>query len=90
MKNSDPVFELTVTTPGGNVFTGEASAIYVRGAEGDLAVLAGHIPFATAVKAGNCRIERPDGSILESVIGGGLLSVGSDRVTLMTGSFSGK
>ena len=45
-------FTLTVATPDGNRFQGEAVGLFVRGAEGDLAVLAGHTPFITAVQAG--------------------------------------
>ena len=46
MKN----YHLIISTPDGNVFDGEAAMLTVRGSEGELAVLAGHIPFITAVK----------------------------------------
>ena len=43
-------FGLTISSPDGNIFQGEAVKLSVRGIEGDLAVMAGHIPFITAVK----------------------------------------
>ncbi len=55
-------FPLTVASPDGNLFHGEAVQLTLRGSEGDLAVLAGHIPFITAVKPGACRILLPDGT----------------------------
>ena len=34
----------------------------LRGADGDLAILAGHIPFITSVQPCDCKIELEDGS----------------------------
>ncbi len=78
-------YKLTVSTPDGNVFSGEVIRLIVRGIEGDLAVLAGHIPFATVVKEGNYSIEHEDGSIRKGKIGGGLLNVASEGTTLLAG-----
>lgn len=80
-------FHLTVSTPDGNRFSDEAAGLYVRGAAGDLAVLAGHIPFVTAVQPGMCRIALPDGSEKTARIDGGLLTVSAAGTTLLSGSF---
>ena len=42
-------FRLVVSSPDGNKFDGEAIKFDVRAAEGELAVMAGHIPFMTSV-----------------------------------------
>ena len=68
-------FPLTVASPDGNLFHGEAVQLTLRGSEGDLAVLAGHIPFITAVKPGACRILLPDGTERAGKTDGGLLTV---------------
>lgn len=81
-------FTLTVATPDGNRFQGEAEGLFVRGAEGDLAVLAGHVPFITSVKAGKCRIHLPDGEEKTAILDGGLLTVSNHTVTLLSGSFA--
>lgn len=78
-------YKLTVSTPEGNVFKGEVIRLIVRGIEGDLAVLAGHVPFATVVKEGKYSIEHEDGSIRKGKIGGGLLNVASEETTLLAG-----
>ena len=42
-------FHLTVASPDGNKFDGEVYKLDVRGVEGELAIMAGHIPFITSV-----------------------------------------
>ena len=80
-------FKLIVSTPDGNRFVGEAVKLDVRGTEGDLAVMAGHIPFVTSLVKCPCTIELPDGEKKEATCDGGLLTVDTDTVTLIAGSF---
>ncbi len=80
-------YQLTIATPGGNKFQGEVLGLFVRGAEGDLAVFAGHVPFITSVKAGKCRLHMPDDSEKVATLDGGLLTVSGKTVTLLSGSF---
>ena len=81
-------FTLTVATPDGNRFQGEVIGLFVRGAEGDLAIFAGHMPFITSVQAGACRIHLPDDEERAATLDGGLLTVSGKGVTLLSGSFS--
>lgn len=53
-------YHLTVSTPSGTVFDGDAVFLSLRGAGGDLAVMAGHIPFVTTVKKCVCKVRFPD------------------------------
>ena len=82
-------FPLTVASPDGNLFHGEAVQLTLRGSEGDLAVLAGHIPFITAVRPGVCRVINGDDE-REGEISGGMLCVGKDQVTLLADTFHWK
>ena len=81
-------YKLTVATPDGNRFEGEVIGLFLRGAEGDLAVLAGHLPFITSVQAGKGRIHLPDDDEKSATVDGGLLTVTADKVTLLSGSFA--
>ena len=83
MKN----YHLIISTPGGNVFDGDAAMLTVRGSEGDLAILAGHIPFITSVKEGEAGIVFADNSEKRARIGGGILTVNNDVTTLLTSRF---
>ena len=80
-------YKLTVATPDGNKFEGEVIGLFLRGADGDLAVLAGHLPFITSVQAGACRIHLPDDEERSATLDGGLLTVSGKGVTLLSGSF---
>lgn len=70
---------LTVTSPDGVVFQGEAVSLMVRGTEGELAVLADHIPFMTTCKPCTWSIELPDGNKQTGEMKGGILSVGQNN-----------
>lgn len=83
-------FELTISSPDGNFFKGDAVRLSVRGIEGDLAVMAGHIPFITAVKECDCKIELPDESERLGHTEGGLLNVSENGAVLLADRFSWK
>ena len=80
-------YHLTVSTPDGNVFDGECVRLVVRGTEGELAVMAGHIPFVTSLVPSECKILLEDEREICSRITGGLLTVGNKETTLIAGSF---
>ena len=81
-------FLLKISSPEGDVFCGDALKLSVRGTEGDLAVMAGHIPFVSYVKSCDCRIELEDGSEKIGHTDGGVLTVSKEKVILLSGSFS--
>ncbi|MBO5778730.1 MAG: F0F1 ATP synthase subunit epsilon [Clostridia bacterium] len=80
-------FPLKISTPEGDVFNQEVVKISARGTEGEFAVMAGHIPFVTAVKECNCKIETPDGEEKIGHTEGGLISVSAKQVLFLSGSF---
>lgn len=80
-------FPLTIATPDGHAFHGEAVKLSLRGSEGDLAIMAGHIPFVTAVKAGGCRVHPDEDTIHIGRTDGGLLTVSREEVTLLCSQF---
>ena len=83
-------FRLTVSSPNGNLFDEEAVFLRLRGVEGELAIMAGHVPFVTVVKPCDCKIELDGGTEMIGHTEGGVLSVASNRVTLLSGSFAWK
>jgi F-type H+-transporting ATPase subunit epsilon len=79
-------FLLKISSPEGNLFSDNAVKLVVRGTEGELAVMAGHIPFVSYVKPGDCKIELEDGSEKLGRTQGGVLTVSKDKVILLCGS----
>lgn len=80
-------FKLIVSSPDGNKFCGEIVKLDVRGVEGELAIMAGHIPFVTSVVKCPCAIWIDEDTKRTATTDGGLLSVDTDSVTLLAGSF---
>lgn len=80
-------YKLIISTPDGNVFDDKAEVLIVRGTEGELAVMAGHIPFITAVKSGECKIVLSEIEEKYALVGGGILTVQNDKTTLLCSDF---
>ncbi len=79
-------FKFIVSTPDGDLYQGDIVKVSLRGAEGDLAVMANHIPFVTSVLPCDCHIEQADGTEKVLRIERGLISVTPENVNLMSGS----
>ena len=80
-------FHLTVSTPNGHAFDGDAVFLSLRGTAGDLAVMAGHVPFVTTVLPCDCKIGLDDDTDRIGHVESGLLTVSATAVTLLTGEF---
>ncbi|MDD6456638.1 MAG: F0F1 ATP synthase subunit epsilon [Lachnospiraceae bacterium] len=84
-------YHLNIASPEGSIYNGPAVQLSVRGIEGDLAILAGHIPFLTVLKEGECRVYVTEDDVREAICTGGMLSVGNDgKVQLLSSGFKWK
>ena len=80
-------FKLQIAAPDGLRYDGEATQLSVRGIAGDLAILAGHIPFVTALKDGECRVYTDGETIRRARAKGGMLIVSKETVRLLSSDF---
>ena len=80
-------FHLIVSSPDDNLFDGNVIKLDVRGTEGDLAVMAGHAPLVTSLVEAPVSIWTEDDTERKATAKGGLLTVGKDLATLISGSF---
>ena len=64
------------------VWSGEATMVRARTAEGEIGILAGHEPLLAILGSGEVTISAGSGGITAQV-DGGFLSVDDDRVTLV-------
>ena len=80
-------FKLKISSPDGDLFDGNVTRLVVRGIEGELAIMAGHIPFVTPVVACKCKISLDEENEKFATTEGGILSITNDCVTLLSGSF---
>jgi F-type H+-transporting ATPase subunit epsilon len=73
-------FSVSLVTPDGPAFEGEAEMIVVPGAAGEIGVLARHAPLIATLQAGSTRIHTAEGSdVLEYATGPGFFQVLEDR-----------
>ena len=75
-----PPFEVSVVTPDGPAFEGEAHMLIVPGAAGEIGVLARHAPLVATLKAGSTRVyrDRENEDVIEFATGPGFFKVELD------------
>ena len=83
-------FPLKISSPEGDIFDDSVAKISLRGVEGELCIMAGHIPFVTPVKACDCKIELLDGTEMTGRTDGGILTVSKESTLFLSGSFQWK
>src|SRR5437588_2913945 len=74
-----PLFSVSVVTPEGAAFEGDAEMLIVPGAVGEIVVLARHAPLVGMLNAGSTRVHLGDGEIDEFATGPGFFQVLEDR-----------
>ena len=73
-------FSVSLVTPDGPAFEGEAEMLIVPGAAGEIGVLARHAPLIAMLKAGSTRVHRRyEQDVLEFATGPGFFKVEQDR-----------
>ena len=80
-------FHLQIVTPDGEFFDGSAQRVRVRTIDGDVAILAGHIPYVTALGIGEAAVTAEDGSVRRAAANGGMLSVTPEIVRVVATTF---
>ena len=74
------LFDVSLVTPDGPAFEGEAEMIVVPGAAGEIGVLARHAPLIATLKAGSTRIHLDRAqNVQEYATGPGFFKVEQDR-----------
>jgi F-type H+-transporting ATPase subunit epsilon len=74
-----PLFSVSVVTPEGPAFEGEAEMVIVPGAAGEIGVLARHAPLVAMLQAGSTRVHVTEGDVHEFATGPGFFQVLEDR-----------
>ena len=72
-------FSVSVVTPDGPAYEGDAEMIIVPGAAGEIGVLARHAPLIATLKAGSTRVHVSEAQVLEFATGPGFFQVLEDR-----------
>ena len=80
MADERRTFSVSLVTPEGSAWEGEAEMLIVPGADGEFGVLARHAPLVAMLNAGSTRVYvRRDGDVREFATGPGFFKVEQDR-----------
>ena len=82
-------FHLTVVTPDGCAFEVQAERVVCRAIDGDLAILAKHGDYCTALGMGEAHIVDAEGSRRRAACMGGMLTVLDGEVRLVATTWEG-
>src|SRR6476659_3077857 len=72
-------FSVSLVTPDGPAFEGEAEMLIVPGAAGEIGVLARHAPLVATLKAGSTRVHLGGTEVRTFATGPGFFKVETDR-----------
>ncbi|MDF2690336.1 MAG: atpC [Gammaproteobacteria bacterium] len=78
--------KLDIVSPEGQIFSGEAAALFVKGAEGELGLYPGHLQLLTKIAPGAVRIQQADGHEELLYISGGMLEVQPHHISILADS----
>jgi len=73
------LFSVSLVTPDGAAYEGDAEMLIVPGAAGEIGVLARHAPLIASLRSGSTRIHLAGGEVQEYATGPGFFQVLRDR-----------
>jgi F-type H+-transporting ATPase subunit epsilon len=79
MADAHPKFDVSLVTPDGPAYEGEAEMLIVPGQAGEIGVLARHAPLVATLKAGSTRVHLGGNEVVEFATGPGFFKVETDR-----------
>ena len=82
---ADKVFNLQIISPTRIFFDGDATMVEMKTSEGEIGVLAGHIPLTAILTPGVVKIHQEEGT-KEAALHDGFVEIRKDRVTVLAES----
>lgn len=75
--------QVDIVSAEGEIFSGPATMVFAPASEGDLGIAPRHAPLLTLLKAGEVRVQPPEGPQQSFFVGGGALEVQPNKVTVL-------
>lgn len=82
---ADKTFNLQIISPTRIFFDGDVDMVEMKTTEGEIGVLAGHIPLTAILEPGVLKIKQEDGT-KEAALHDGVVEIRKDRVTVLAES----
>ena len=75
--------QVDIVSAEGEIFSGPATAVFAPASQGEVGIWPRHAPLLSLLKAGEVRVQTPDGAEQFFFVGGGALEVQPTRVTVL-------
>jgi F-type H+-transporting ATPase subunit epsilon len=75
--------QVDIVSAEGEMFSGPAAMVFAPASEGDVGIAPRHAPLLSLLKAGEVRVQTPDGEEHHFFVGGGAIEVQPTRVTVL-------
>jgi F-type H+-transporting ATPase subunit epsilon len=76
-------YHLRLVSAERELFSGQVTYVHVAGIDGEMGILAHHLPLVTALKIAPVDVETEGGERLAFAVHGGFIEVGTDGVTIL-------
>jgi F-type H+-transporting ATPase subunit epsilon len=84
MANNSKTFHLTIARVGENMFDGEAVSVTLPGTDGVFTIMAHHESYVSPLKAGQAKVETPDGQKHHfEILDGGIAEISHNQATVI-------
>ena len=83
MAEVPPTIHVDIVSAEGEIFSGEAKMVFAPASLGEIGIAPRHAPLLSLLKAGEVRVQTPDGQELFFFVGGGAIEVQPRKVTVL-------
>ncbi len=80
---ADNTIHVDIVSAEGEIFSGAAKMVFVPASQGEIGIAPRHAPLLTMIKAGEVRVQTPDGQEQFFFVGGGALEIQPKKVTVL-------
>jgi F-type H+-transporting ATPase subunit epsilon len=74
---------IDIVSAEGEIYAGDATMVFVPATQGEIGIAPRHAPLLSTLKAGEVRVQTPDGEEHGFYVGGGALEIQPFRVTVL-------
>jgi len=78
-----PTIQVDIVSAEGEIFSGPATMVFAPASQGEVGIAPRHAPLLSLLKAGEVRVQTPDGEQHFFFVGGGALEVQPSKVTVL-------
>jgi F-type H+-transporting ATPase subunit epsilon len=83
MADAPTTIHVDIVSAEGEIFSGDAKMVFAPAAMGEIGIAPRHAPLLSLLKAGEVRVQTPDGQELFFFVGGGAIEVQPRKITVL-------